>query len=161
MHTANLGRPLDNKLLSVLPRDQFDLLAPHFTTVFLSQGVMLVAAGEEFDHVYFPLNGMLSMLAVLQDGKLSKRQPLDAKAWSALWQGSDFINRWSEWWCSFQWLLAKSPPLSLEKLPLIAMQSANVRSVQRNSLVAGEDHRGVQRDAYHRSTLLPLVAPVC
>jgi CRP-like cAMP-binding protein len=69
MHTANLGRPLDNKLLSALPRDQFDLLAPHFTTVSLSQGVMLVGAGEEFDHVYFPHNGMLSMLAVLRDGK--------------------------------------------------------------------------------------------
>jgi hypothetical protein len=67
MHTANLGRPLDNRLLSALPRDQFDLLTPHFTTVSLSQGVMLVGAGEEFDHIYFPHHGMLSMLAVLQD----------------------------------------------------------------------------------------------
>jgi CRP-like cAMP-binding protein len=69
VHTPNLGRPLDNKLLSALPRGHFDLLAPHFTTVSLSQGVMLAGAGEEFDHVYFPLNGMLSMLAVLRDGK--------------------------------------------------------------------------------------------
>src|SRR5260221_14685869 len=64
MHTPNLGRPLDNKLLSTLPRDQFDLLAPHLTTVSLSQGEMLVGAGEEFDHVYFPHSGMLSLLAV-------------------------------------------------------------------------------------------------
>lgn len=69
MHTPNLGRPLDNKLLSTLPRDQFDLLAPHLTTVSLSQGEMLVGAGEEFDHVYFPHSGMLSLLAVLRDGK--------------------------------------------------------------------------------------------
>jgi CRP-like cAMP-binding protein len=69
MHTPNLGRPLDNKLLSALPRGQFDLLAPHLTTVSLSQGEMLVGAGDEFEHVYFPQNGMLSLLAVLQDGK--------------------------------------------------------------------------------------------
>jgi CRP-like cAMP-binding protein len=59
MHTPNLGRSLDNKLLSTLPRDQFDLLAPHLTTVSLPQGEMLVGAGEEFDHVYFPHSGML------------------------------------------------------------------------------------------------------
>jgi len=52
-----------------LPRDQFDLLAPHLTTVSLPQGEMLVGAGEEFDHVYFPHSGMLSLLAVLRDGK--------------------------------------------------------------------------------------------
>src|SRR5258708_32520300 len=69
MHTPNLGRSLDNKLLSTLPRDQFDLLAPHLTTVSLPQGEMLVGAGEEFDHVYFPQSGMLSLLAVLRDGK--------------------------------------------------------------------------------------------
>src|SRR5712672_2642145 len=69
MHTPNLGRPLDNKLLSTLPRDQFDLLAPHLTTVSLPQGEMLVGAVEEFDHVYFPHSGMLSLLAVLRDGK--------------------------------------------------------------------------------------------
>src|SRR5712675_2324457 len=69
MHTPNLGRPLDNKLLSILPRDQFDLLAPHLKTVSLPQGEMLVGAGEEFDHVYFPHSGMLSLLAVLRDGK--------------------------------------------------------------------------------------------
>jgi len=65
----SLGRPLDNKLLSSLPREHFDLLAPHFTTVTLEQGIILVEAGDEFDNVYFPHYGMLSLLAVLMDGK--------------------------------------------------------------------------------------------
>jgi CRP-like cAMP-binding protein len=69
MHTPNLGRPLDNKLLAALQRAQFDLLAPHLTTVSLTRGQMLVRAGDEFDHVYFPQSGMLSLLAVLSDGK--------------------------------------------------------------------------------------------
>jgi CRP-like cAMP-binding protein len=69
VHSRNLGRSLDNKLLSSLPRGQFDLLAPHLTTVSLEQGTVLIQAGDEFDYVYFPHHGMLSLLAVLKDGK--------------------------------------------------------------------------------------------
>jgi CRP-like cAMP-binding protein len=60
---------LDNKLLAGLPRTQFDLLAPHLTTATLEQGIVLMEPGDEFDQVYFPHNGMLSLLAVLKDGK--------------------------------------------------------------------------------------------
>jgi CRP-like cAMP-binding protein len=69
VHTRNLSRPLDNKLLSSLQRAQLDLLAPHLTTVSMEQGAILLEAGEEFDTVYFPHYGMLSLLAVLKDGK--------------------------------------------------------------------------------------------
>jgi CRP-like cAMP-binding protein len=69
VHSKNLGGPLDNKLLSSLPRDQFDLLAPHLVTHSLEQGLALIEAGDEFDYVYFPHYGMLSLLAVLKDGK--------------------------------------------------------------------------------------------
>jgi CRP-like cAMP-binding protein len=69
MHSGNLGRPLDNKLLSSLPRAQFDLLAPYLVTQSFAQGLVLIEAGEEFDYVYFPHYGMLSLLAVLKDGK--------------------------------------------------------------------------------------------
>jgi CRP-like cAMP-binding protein len=69
MLSPNPGTPLDNKLLSSLPRDQMDLLAPYMTTKQLAQGLVLLEAGEEFDQVYFPHNGMLSLLVVLHDGK--------------------------------------------------------------------------------------------
>jgi CRP-like cAMP-binding protein len=69
MLSPNPGIPLDNKLLSLLPREQMDLLAPHMTTKQLPQGQVLLEAGEEFDHVYFPHSGMLSLLVVLRDGK--------------------------------------------------------------------------------------------
>ena len=69
MLSPNPGIPLDNKLLSSLPRDQMDLLTPHMTTKQLPQGQMLLEAGEEFDHVYFPHSGMLSLLVVLREGK--------------------------------------------------------------------------------------------
>jgi CRP-like cAMP-binding protein len=66
---SNAGRPLDNKLLAALPRDHFDRLAPYLTTVSLPQGLVLYEAGDEVDQVYFPHYGMLSLLAVLRDGK--------------------------------------------------------------------------------------------
>jgi CRP-like cAMP-binding protein len=69
MHSKNFGVPLDNKLLSSLPRAQFDLLAPHLLTQSLAQGLVLIEAGDEVDYVYFPHYGMLSLLVVLNDGK--------------------------------------------------------------------------------------------
>jgi CRP-like cAMP-binding protein len=60
---------LDNKLLASLPRDHFDRLLPHLTTVQLPQGLVLFESGDEVDQVYFPQYGMLSLLAVLRDGK--------------------------------------------------------------------------------------------
>jgi CRP-like cAMP-binding protein len=61
--------PLDNKLLASLPRDHFERLLPQLTTVSLPQGDVLVEAGDEVDQIYFPHYGMLSLLAVLRDGK--------------------------------------------------------------------------------------------
>ena len=69
MHSKNVGGPLDNKLLSSLPRNQFDLLAPHLISQSLEQGLVLIEAGDEVDYVYFPHFGMISLLAVLKDGK--------------------------------------------------------------------------------------------
>jgi CRP-like cAMP-binding protein len=66
---AKATLPLDNKLLASLPPDHFDRLLPHLSTVSLQQGVVLYEAGDEVDQVYFPHYGMLSLLAVLRDGK--------------------------------------------------------------------------------------------
>jgi CRP-like cAMP-binding protein len=66
---SNAGLPLDNKLLALLPRDHFDRLLPHLTSVQLPQGLVMFESGDEVDQVYFPHYGMLSLLAVLRDGK--------------------------------------------------------------------------------------------
>lgn len=60
---------MDNKLLASLPREDFDRLLPHLSTVSLAQGAVLTEAGEEVGQIYFPHYGMLSLLAVLRDGK--------------------------------------------------------------------------------------------
>src|SRR3954471_8380418 len=60
---------LDNKLLASLPRSQFDLLVPHLTVATLAQTTVVYEVGDEVDQVYFPHNGMFSLLAVMRDGK--------------------------------------------------------------------------------------------
>ena len=68
MHSPTSGH-LDNKLLAALPRTQFNLLLPHLSVVTLPQGAVAYETGDEVDQVYFPHNGMFSLLAVMRDGK--------------------------------------------------------------------------------------------
>lgn len=67
----NISQPdhLHNELLAALPREHFNLLAPHLYSVSLPQNAVLWEAGDEVDYVYFPHNGMLSLLVVMRDGK--------------------------------------------------------------------------------------------
>jgi CRP-like cAMP-binding protein len=69
LSNSSVGPPLDNKLLASLPREDFDRLLPYLSTVSLQQGIVLFEAGDEVDQIYFPHDGMLSLLAVLRDGK--------------------------------------------------------------------------------------------
>jgi CRP-like cAMP-binding protein len=69
MPLSNTGTSLDNKLLAALPRDEFGLLASSIKTADLQQGQVLTEPGEEFDQIWFPHDGMLSILVVLRDGK--------------------------------------------------------------------------------------------
>ena len=69
IQVSRVGLPLDNKLLASLPRGDFDRLLPHVSTISLQQGSVVIEAGDEVDQIYFPHFGMLSLLAVLRDGK--------------------------------------------------------------------------------------------
>jgi CRP-like cAMP-binding protein len=60
---------MGNRLLASLPREHFALLAPHLTTSTFPQNLVLLETGDEVDQIYFPHNGMLSLLAVMRDGK--------------------------------------------------------------------------------------------
>ncbi|HEY3680542.1 MAG TPA: Crp/Fnr family transcriptional regulator [Bradyrhizobium sp.] len=60
---------MDNKLLAALPRKDFDAIKAHLAIVSSVQGGVIYEAGAEVDNVYFPHNGMFSLLAVMRDGK--------------------------------------------------------------------------------------------
>ena len=59
-----------NLLLAGLERGALALLQPHLKPYTLKQKAVLHEAGERIEHVYFPLTGMVSLLAVLGNGDL-------------------------------------------------------------------------------------------
>jgi CRP-like cAMP-binding protein len=61
--------PLRNKLLARLSHDDFNLLAPHLVSEHLAQGTILTETNDETEQVYFPLEGMISLVTVMKDGK--------------------------------------------------------------------------------------------
>jgi CRP-like cAMP-binding protein len=58
-----------NGILHHLSSKALKLLEPHLRHVKLSQGTILHEAGEAIAYIYFPLSGMVSMLAVLKTGE--------------------------------------------------------------------------------------------
>jgi len=58
----------------------------------MAQGQVLLEPGEEFDRVYFPLNGMLSLLVVMHDGKAVETPRWVAKASSGVWPARDYTS---------------------------------------------------------------------
>jgi len=68
MHALSLD-PLRNHLLAALPEPDFGLIARHLATASMPAGKILNEANDSMQQVYFPLKGMLSLLAVLKNGK--------------------------------------------------------------------------------------------
>jgi CRP-like cAMP-binding protein len=59
-----------NLLLSALSREEYASLRPHLAEVRLKQKTVLQQPGAPITHVYFPLSGMISMLAILKTGEV-------------------------------------------------------------------------------------------
>lgn len=58
-----------NKLLSSLPVEEIDFLKTHLELIEFSTGDIIFQAGDAIDYVYFPLNGMISLLSVTEQGQ--------------------------------------------------------------------------------------------
>lgn len=70
MHdTVNFHLSVRNKLLSVLPDDEMNFLAPHFEHIVLSPGQLIYQAGDSISGIYFPNGGMISLLSVTEQGQ--------------------------------------------------------------------------------------------
>jgi CRP-like cAMP-binding protein len=57
-----------NLLLAALPAADLALLTPHLKPAALTQGIVLQEQGEAIDEVHFPDDGIISLLAVMQQG---------------------------------------------------------------------------------------------
>lgn len=57
-----------NDLLSWLPRQEAEELAPRLQRLTLEQKQQLYRTGDTLTHVYFPCSGMISVLVLMEDG---------------------------------------------------------------------------------------------
>lgn len=57
-----------NALLNLLPRDDLAHLLPHLEKVTLTLGQSLSESGRQMSHVYFPLDSIVSLLCVMENG---------------------------------------------------------------------------------------------
>jgi CRP-like cAMP-binding protein len=61
--------PRKNQILANLKDDAFELLQLHSSIISLDKGTVICDAGDKVDHVYFPHDGMVSLLALMKNGK--------------------------------------------------------------------------------------------
>jgi CRP-like cAMP-binding protein len=59
---------LENHLLAALPATDYARLRPHLERVSLPLGEVLYKPGARLRHVYFPVNSIISMLYIMEDG---------------------------------------------------------------------------------------------
>jgi CRP-like cAMP-binding protein len=62
------NRATDNRLLAALSPADLSLLGPHLKVISTKLGSVLQQEHEPVEHVYFPLEGMISLLTVMKDG---------------------------------------------------------------------------------------------
>lgn len=60
--------PIQNQLLAALPSKEYKRLIPHLEFVSLPFMEVLYESGEPIKHVYFPNDGLISLLVVMGDG---------------------------------------------------------------------------------------------
>src|SRR6185437_3809399 len=61
--------PPGNLILAALPSDEFKRFADHLESVELKLGDVLHMPEEQIEYVYFPVDGVISLVAILQDGE--------------------------------------------------------------------------------------------
>ncbi len=59
---------LQNSLLEALPASDYALIAPHLTQVELERGRLLYDPGDLIDAIYFPHDGVISLMTLMESG---------------------------------------------------------------------------------------------
>lgn len=60
--------PMENRLLGVLPKVEFERLQRHLELVPLSLGQVIYESGAQMTHVYFPTDCIISLLYLMENG---------------------------------------------------------------------------------------------
>ncbi|HUQ30941.1 MAG TPA: Crp/Fnr family transcriptional regulator [Pyrinomonadaceae bacterium] len=67
MSSRKRNEPVSNRLLAALPKKEYQQLLPKLEEVSLTLGDILYEPGDSIQHVYFPNNSIISLLAPVGD----------------------------------------------------------------------------------------------
>jgi CRP-like cAMP-binding protein len=67
--TENSKSP-GNRLLGALPQDEIDAIAPHLEPLWLEQRQVAFDVNMPIEYVYFPEDGVISIVSVMKDGQV-------------------------------------------------------------------------------------------
>ena len=59
---------IGNRILAALPQEQFARLVPFLSTVHLKRDEVVYITGDQIRYVYFPINGLMSLLSTTETG---------------------------------------------------------------------------------------------
>src|SRR5205085_6318216 len=68
LDTVHKISTISNKILSVLPKEEFELIQPHLKACSFKLGQIIYNEGDSISNVYFPKYGMISLLSMTQNG---------------------------------------------------------------------------------------------
>ena len=74
-----------NRILGSLPREEFARLVPYLEHVELKKDENVYPTGDHIQHIYFPDNGLLSLVSITETGSLLEvamvgRNPVQSSA---------------------------------------------------------------------------------
>lgn len=61
---------ITNEILAALPSNEYERLLPHLEQVSLEHGKVIYEIDQHIEHVYFPLNTLISLVTQMEDGKI-------------------------------------------------------------------------------------------
>lgn len=67
-HNGGSPHPQTNRILSALPKDEYERIAPHLEYVEYPLGRVLYEPGNAIHHVHFPYRGTISVTLPTEDG---------------------------------------------------------------------------------------------
>src|SRR5678816_1769949 len=59
---------LQNRLLEALPVEDYGLIAPYLAPIDIERGRLLYDPGDRIDTVYFPVDGVISLMTLMENG---------------------------------------------------------------------------------------------
>ena len=126
----------------------------------LSQGEVVYEAGAEVDHIYFPHNGMFSLLAVMRDGKAIETATVGREGVVGAMAGLGLYK-------SLVRVIVQLPLGQQNRCGSIQKSgwrqpsaSRRLRSLQRDHVNTSPHHRRLQCTASDRRAFLPLAATI-